>query len=146
MTSHCYTARTMLFEHLIYTKIQSYLISLFTIPILVACSYCITHTGSDLCRALLLFDEEKALGDQGLYWMKVHLSNLFGNNKISHDDRVAFVDSNMEKILDSVADPLHGGMWWSTAEEPFQALATMIGTASIRLLALHHTMLCHTKP
>ena len=88
------------------------------------------NTGSDLCRALLVFDEVKALGDSGLFWMKVHLSNLFGNNKVSHDDRVAFVESHMQKILESVESPLEGEMWWSTAEEPFQALATMIGKAS----------------
>ena len=79
--------------------------------------------------------------------MKVHLSNLFGNNKISHDDRVSFVETNMEKILDSVANPLEGEMWWSTAEEPFQALATMMGKCmSQRLCALYHAMLYHTKP
>ena len=29
--------------------------------------------------------------------------------------------------MDSAKDPLGGGMWWSRAEEPFQALATCIG-------------------
>ena len=77
--------------------------------------------------------------------MKVHLSNLFGNNKISHDDRVSFVETHMEKILDSVANPLEGEMWWSTAEEPFQALATMMGNCmSQRLIVLYHAMLYHT--
>ena len=80
-----------------------------------------------MCRALLVFDEERPLGNNGLHWLKVHLSNLFGNNKISHTDRVAFADKNLEKIMDSADDPLGGKMWWSTAEEPFQALATCIG-------------------
>ena len=83
--------------------------------------------GSDLCRALLWFDEERPLGKTGLFWLKVHLSNLCGNNKISHTNRVAFTDSNMEHVMDSARDPLGGGMWWSRAEEPFQALATCIG-------------------
>ena len=34
--------------------------------------------GSDLCRALLMFAHPKALGVNGLYWMKVHLANLAG--------------------------------------------------------------------
>ena len=59
--------------------------------------------------------------------MKVHLSNLFGNNKISHTDRVKFADDNIEKVMTSAADPMGGEMWWSTAEEPFQALSTCIG-------------------
>lgn len=90
-------------------------------------SLCYHSIGSDLCRALLVFDEERPLGKTGLFWLKVHLSNLCGNNKIPHKDRVAFTDSNMENIMDSAKDPLGGGMWWSRAEEPFQALATCIG-------------------
>ena len=34
--------------------------------------------GSDLCRALLMFAHPKALGKNGLYWLKVHLANLAG--------------------------------------------------------------------
>ena len=59
--------------------------------------------------------------------MKVHLSNLFGNNKVSHADRVKFVEDNIEKVMASAADPMEGEMWWSTAEEPFQALSTCKG-------------------
>ena len=86
-----------------------------------------THTGSDFCRALLLFDEEKPLGENGLFWLKVHLSNLFGNNKIPHHERVRFVDSNMEKIIETAKDPLGMRDFWGEADEPFQALATILG-------------------
>ena len=34
--------------------------------------------GSDLCRALLMFARPKPLGQNGLYWLKVHLANLAG--------------------------------------------------------------------
>lgn len=34
--------------------------------------------GSDLCRGLLTFADSKALGENGLYWLKVHLANLAG--------------------------------------------------------------------
>jgi DNA-directed RNA polymerase len=91
-------------------------------------------SGSDLCRALLLFEVEKPLGESGMHWLKVHLSNLCGNNKVSHTDRVAFADANMENIMDSAKDPLGGNMWWSKAEEPFQTLATCIGTTCTALL------------
>ena len=90
-------------------------------------------SGSDLCRALLLFEVEKPLGESGLHWLKVHLSNLCGNNKVSHADRVAFADANMENIFDSAKNPLGGNMWWSKAEEPFQTLATCIGTLWYRM-------------
>jgi DNA-directed RNA polymerase, mitochondrial len=41
----------------------------------------LTHLGSDLSRALLLFGEKKPLGKDGLRWLKVHLANIYGNNK-----------------------------------------------------------------
>ena len=77
----------------------------------------------------------------GLFWMKVHLSNLFGNNKISHTDRVKFSDDNIEKVMQSAADPMGGDMWWSTAEEPFQALSTCIGR--YMLVITSHTIVVH---
>jgi DNA-directed RNA polymerase len=83
----------------------------------------LNHLGSDLCRGLLLFGESKALGDNGFDWLKIHLCNLFGNNKISLNDRRNWSDENMAEILDSASDPLKGRRWWTTAESPFQALA-----------------------
>ena len=92
-----------------------------------------THTGSDFCRSLLLFNKEKKLGENGLFWLKVHLSNLFGNNKIPHHERVAFVDENMDKIIATAADPLGMQNFWGEADEPFQALATILGMIMILL-------------
>ena len=86
----------------------------------------LTHLGSDLCRALLLFSEAKPLGNVGLDWLKVHLSNLFGNNKISTEQRIEWADSHRDDISDSALNPLNGKRWWATAENPFQALATCI--------------------
>ena len=84
----------------------------------------LNQMGSDLCRGLMLFDEGRPLGERGLRWLKVHLSNLCGNNKISFDDRVKFVEENIERVLDSANRPLDGSRWWLTAEDPWQALAT----------------------
>lgn len=47
----------------------------------------LNHIGSDLCRGLLLFDEAKPLGPGGLGWIKVHLANLHGHNKVSFRER-----------------------------------------------------------
>jgi len=84
----------------------------------------LSHLGSDLSRALLKFDEAKPLGDIGFDWLKVHLANLFGNNKQTLRDRVNWVESHMDDIIDSAKHPLDGRRWWASAEEPFQALAT----------------------
>lgn len=79
--------------------------------------------GNDLCRGLLLFSEKKPLGPNGLKWLKIHLANLYGNNKISLDERAQWVDDNMDNILDSINNPLYGKRWWCEADEPFQCLA-----------------------
>ena len=41
----------------------------------------LTHIGNDMARGLLLFAEGKPLGQGGLRWLKIHLSNVFGNDK-----------------------------------------------------------------
>ena len=50
----------------------------------------LNHLGSDVCRAVLQFAEPKRLGDDGLYWLRVHLANLFGLAKRSLEERHQF--------------------------------------------------------
>lgn len=65
------------------------------------------HLGSDVTRAILVFAEGKALGPQGLDWLKIHLVNLTGLKKRSSlDGRLAYANSIMEDILDSADRPL----------------------------------------
>jgi DNA-directed RNA polymerase len=73
---------------------------------------------------MLTFAESKPLGPRGLYWLKVHLANLAGNDKISFDERAAFTDENMDNVRACVADPFGENRWWMTLDDPFQALAT----------------------
>lgn len=80
----------------------------------------LNHLGSDLCRSLLLFKEGKPLGKRGLYWIKIHLANLSGRDKISFNDRIKFVDENMDNIIDSADYPLTGKRWWLNADSPWQ--------------------------
>eukprot|EP00752_Nemacystus_decipiens_P002243 g2126.t1 len=79
--------------------------------------------GSDFSRGVLVFDEARPLGEKGLYWLKVHLANLFGEDKVSFDERVAFVEKHMDKVRDSALRPLDGECWWKDADSPWQCLA-----------------------
>ncbi|KAJ3025401.1 DNA-directed RNA polymerase, partial [Rhizophlyctis rosea] len=86
----------------------------------------LNHMGNDLCRGLLTFSEKKPLGKDGVRWLKIHLANLSGNDKISFGDRVAFTEANLENVLDSAERPLDGTRWWMTVgggEDPWQLLA-----------------------
>jgi len=80
--------------------------------------------GSDLCRALLMFAHPKPLGKNGLYWLKVHLANLAGADKMSFDGRAEFADINMDDIRAAVNDPFGENDWWKKFDDPFQGLAT----------------------
>ena len=82
------------------------------------------HLGNDLNRALLKFSKSKRLGKRGLYWLKIHASNLFGFDKAPFDDRAAYIDERMDKLIDSAERPLDGQQWWLEADSPWQALAT----------------------
>ncbi|QLG72880.1 hypothetical protein HG535_0D05890 [Zygotorulaspora mrakii] len=82
------------------------------------------HLGNDMSRGLLIFWKGKRLGPQGLKWLKVHLSNLFGFDKASLTERIAFTDRHMKDIKECAISPLGPNRWWMQAEKPWQTLAT----------------------
>lgn len=84
----------------------------------------LNHMGADHVRGLMRFAKGKELGDSGLKWLKVHLSNVYGYDKASLKDRENFAVDNMDNIIDSVNNPLKGKRWWLQAEDPWQCLAT----------------------
>lgn len=86
----------------------------------------LNHIGNDLCRGLLMFDEGKELGKQGLRWLKIHLSNVHGYDKASFDEREKYTEDHLDDIRDSVENPLTGRKWWLDAEDPWQCLAACI--------------------
>uniref|UniRef100_A0A0D3GJD3 DNA-directed RNA polymerase n=1 Tax=Oryza barthii TaxID=65489 RepID=A0A0D3GJD3_9ORYZ len=85
----------------------------------------LSHLGSDLCRGVLEYAEGRPLGKSGLRWLKIHLANKYGGGieKLSHEDKVAFVENQLPDIFDSATNPVDGNCWWMNAEDPFQCLA-----------------------
>ncbi|XP_052730856.1 DNA-directed RNA polymerase 3B, chloroplastic isoform X3 [Vigna angularis] len=88
----------------------------------------LNHLSCDLCRGLLEFAEGRPLGKSGLHWLKIHLANLYagGIEKLSYDERLAFVENHLHDIFDSADNPINGNRWWLGAEDPFQCLAACI--------------------
>lgn len=84
----------------------------------------LSNVGSDLCRGMLKFSDAKPLGKRGLYWLKVHLANFAGKDKMSFDDRAKYTDDNMQNVRDSIKHPFSENPWWMTLDDPFQGLAT----------------------
>ena len=83
----------------------------------------LNHMGSDNVRGLLLFAQGKELTTKGLWWLKVHLANVFGYDKASFTERLEFTETHLPDIRDSVNKPLTGEKWWLKAEDPWQCLA-----------------------
>lgn len=81
------------------------------------------HMGSDNCRGLLLFAKGKELTTEGLWWLKVHLANVYGYDKASFNERLQFTEDHRAEIYESATNPLGGSRWWLDAEDPWQCLA-----------------------
>lgn len=83
----------------------------------------LNQMGADNARGLLLFSEGKPLGESGMKWLKVQLANLYGFDKASISEREKFTTDNIDNVLDSANNGLHGKRWWLEAEDPWQCLA-----------------------
>jgi DNA-directed RNA polymerase, mitochondrial len=86
----------------------------------------------DRIRALFLFAEGAPIGEEGLYWLKVHLANCGDFNRISKKpfaDRVQWVDDNLARIRAAAEAPLED-CWWRTVDAPFQFLAACMELSS----------------
>lgn len=81
--------------------------------------------GADYIKALLEFAESKAIGESGIFWLKVHTANLFGVDKVSFTHRVKWVDENWKALLASALSPFEN-LLWTKAEKPIQAFASCL--------------------
>lgn len=89
------------------------------------------HLGGDPVRGLLLFGEGQPLGEDGLWWLKLHTINLTGFKKRSSvEERVAYADEILDDIIDSAKNPLTGRKWWQKSDDPWQTLAASMELAN----------------
>ena len=104
-------APKMYFPHQLDFRSRTYPINLY-----------LHHHGDDVSRGLLRFGKAKPLGEEGLYWLKVHAASCYGFDKQPFDIRVQWAGDMMWEILKSAQDPF-GHTWWHQAEKPWQMLA-----------------------
>ena len=74
-------------------------------------------------KALMEFADGVVPDEQGRYWLKIALANAYGHDKLKYDDRVAWVDDNLDEILKSAEDPLGSTSFWTEADEPLMFLS-----------------------
>lgn len=81
--------------------------------------------GDDIQKSLLRFAEGKPLG-KNAHWLAIHIANLFGVDKVSFNERIAWVCEHHDLIVDSGNQPLDGERFWLEADSPYCALAACI--------------------
>lgn len=93
--------------------------------------------GDDFSKGLLQYAEAKPIGEDGFAWLKVHIANVFGVDKVSMADRVKWVDDNHERLINIALDPLDGDHYWCLDDdglprkESWQALAACYEYAAV---------------
>lgn len=79
--------------------------------------------GCDLAKGLLRFAEGKPLATpEAIRWWMIHGANTYGIDKVSFDDRVAWVKENHDMIVRVGTDP-RSNREWCDADSPFMFLA-----------------------
>jgi len=82
----------------------------------------LNEQSSDNAKGLLLLEDPVKLGEDGWYWLRVHISNCYGNDKVSLDDRAKFVSDSLQTFIGYANSPFVNTDWMN-AEKPFSFLA-----------------------
>jgi probable DNA-directed RNA polymerase len=82
--------------------------------------YHINIQANEYHKACLQFSKSVDLTDRGWYWLKVDIANAFGLDKLTWDERVAYVD---EHITDMIADI---DAWSAKADDPLLAKSALL--------------------
>lgn len=101
----------------------------------------------DRVRALFLFERGEPIGEDGLWWLKVHVANCAAFNtpigktdKLALTERVRWAEQNLTQIRLCSQNPLEH-LWWTTADKPFLFLASCFEL--IQALDIGPSYVCH---
>ena len=82
----------------------------------------------DHIKSLFQFQRGRVVDGQNIRWLKIHIANCSGFEKIDKaplDERVAWFDKNEGVLLDMSKDYKNSLGQWSGADKPFQMLAAI---------------------
>ena len=96
--------------------------------------YCLSaylnEINSDNAKGMLTFAEGKPLSDGGLNELYHHIANMFGEDKLTHEGKVKFVENKYYEFVSMGKDP-QANKGWMVAEKPFQFLSAVIELAEL---------------
>lgn len=81
----------------------------------------ISCQSDDLGASLIEFGNGHRLGRDGAYALACSVSEYYGNDKVSLDDRVQWTKDHTQQILDVANYPLDN-LWWIDSDKPFHFL------------------------
>ena len=81
----------------------------------------VSPQGDDVQKGLIRFADGMKLGAEGMYWLAVQGANVWGEDKCTFDERVAWVGKHSDDIRDMAADPITYTEW-AAADKPYQFL------------------------
>ena len=83
--------------------------------------------GTDFDKSLLMFSKGETLTEDGLRWLKIHISTTYGKDgldKKSLTERIEWVDNNIDLIERVSSDPIGNLDLWKDSEEPWCFLSS----------------------
>jgi DNA-directed RNA polymerase len=86
----------------------------------------LNEQSSDNAKGLITYKQGVELGQWGAYWLAVHTANSIGEDKLKLDERVEYVEENMDDLIAWATDPLENTGWmeadkaWSTLACAFE--------------------------
>mgnify|MGYP003672343384 CR=1 FL=1 len=90
----------------------------------------LTTIGADYSKGLLKFARGKRLGEDGLFWFKVHGANLTGYDKATYEERAEYVQAPefVKQVQEIAANPctLSATKFIGAADKPLQFLAWVL--------------------
>jgi DNA-directed RNA polymerase len=114
--------------------------------VLTLSSPMLSPQGDDASKGLLEFADGKEISAEGFLEFQVHGANVFGEDKLSVDGRIQWVDDHHDKLLLVDADPFREDIfeWWTNADKPFQFLAFCFDYAAYMKDRSHKSrLICH---
>ena len=85
----------------------------------------------DSNKSLLLIADRPALGENGAFYLFLHASNCWGNDKARLEDRVAFTKQHLDEWIAYAEEPLNNTGWFQ-ADAPFSFLAVCLELRNLR--------------
>ncbi len=66
----------------------------------------------DAGRSLLEFANGEMLGERGWHWLRIHAANCAGKDKLTHEERLNWIEERKREIIAVAAAPL-SNTWWA---------------------------------